>query len=153
MQDAINTKLHSGFHFNQAVEGVHAIDSEMPIFDKNGTFLGSVSLMFNNSQFFGRILAPFQIEGNSKIWVCKADDATILYETDPSQILLNRSSSMYQAYPSLLKIADSMRVERTGYGHYEFLDQSHNETMKKGCYWTTIPNKGTEMRVILTPNL
>lgn len=153
VNDTINTRLYSGSHFIKAVEGLHAIDSEMPVFDKNGTFVGMVSLLFNNSQFFGRVLAPFQLEGKSKIWVSKADDATILYETDPSQILLNKSSSMYQAYPSVLKIADRMSAERTGYGTYEFLDQSHNETIKKGCYWTTIPNRGTEMRAILTLDL
>jgi hypothetical protein len=153
VNDTINTKLYSGFHFIEAVEGLHAIDSEMPIFDKNGTFVGTVSLLFNNSQFFGRVLAPFQLAGKSKLWVSKADDATILYETDPSQILLNKSSSMYQNYPSVLKIADRMSADRTGYGTYEFLDQSHNETIKKGCYWTTIPNRGTDMRVILTLDL
>jgi hypothetical protein len=134
----------------QAVEGSFAIDSEMPVFDENGTFMGTVSLMFNNSQFFRRVLAPFQPGGNSKIWVTKADDATILYETDPTQILLNKSSAIFQAYPSILELADRMSMERTGYGTYEFLDESHNKTIKKGCYWTTIPNKGTEMRLILT---
>jgi len=150
INDTINTKLYSGFYFIQAVEGSFAIDSEMPVFDENGTFMGTVSLMFNNSQFFGRVLAPFQPGGNSKIWVTKADDATVLYETDPTQILLNKSSAIFQTYPSILELADRMSMERTGYGTYEFLDESHNETIKKGCYWTTIPNKGTEMRVIIT---
>jgi hypothetical protein len=150
VNDTINTKLYRGFYFIEAVEGFHALDSEMPIFDRNGTFMGTVSVLLNNSQFFGRVLAPFQLGGNSKIWVSKADDATILFETDPSQILLNKSSSMYQAYPSILKLADRMSIKRTGYGTYEFLDASHNETIEKGSYWTTIPNKGTEMRVILT---
>lgn len=153
VNDTINSRLYSGFHLIKAVEGLHAIDSEMPVFDKNGTFVGMVSFLFNNSQFFGRVLAPFQLAGKSKIWVSKADDATILYETDPSQILLNKSSSMYQAYPSVLKIADRMSAERTSSGTYEFLDQSHNETIKKGCYWTTIPNEGSEMRAILTLDL
>jgi hypothetical protein len=153
VNDTINTRLYSGFHFIKAVEGLYAIDSEMPIFDKNGTFVGTVSLMFNNSQFFGRVLAPFQPSENSKIWVSKADDGTILYETDPTQLLLNRSSSLYQDYPEILKLFDRMSIERTGYGTYEFLDQSHGETIKKGCYWTTIPNRGTEMRLILTLEL
>lgn len=153
VNDTINNRLYSGFHFIKAVEGLHAIDSEMPVFDKNGTFVGMVSILFNNSQLFGRVLAPFQLAGKSKIWVSKADDATILYETDPSQILLNKSAPMYKAYPSILKLADRMSAERTGFGTYEFLDQSHNETIKKGCYWTTIPNKGTEMRIILTLDL
>ena len=78
---------------------------------------------------------------------------TILYETDPTQVLLNRSSSMYQDYPELLELFNRMSVERTGYGTYEFLDQSHMETTKKGCYWTTIPNRGTEMRLVLTLEL
>ncbi|MBN1234493.1 MAG: cache domain-containing protein [Methanotrichaceae archaeon] len=153
VNDTINTRLYSGFHFIKAVEGLYAIDSEMPIFDKNGTFVGTVSLMFNNSQFFGRVLAPFQPSGNSKIWVSKADDGTILYETDPTQVLLNKSSPMYQDYPELLKLFNRMSIERTGYGTYEFLDQSHGETIKKGCYWTTIPNRGTEMRLVLTLEL
>lgn len=153
VNDTLNTKLYSGFHFINAVEGLYAIDSEMPVFDQNGTFIGTVSLMFNNSQFFGRVLAPFQNDGNSKIWVSKADDGTILYETDPSQILLNKSSTMYQDYPELLELSDRMSAERTGYGTYEVLDQSHGEMIKKGCYWITIPNEGTEMRIVLTLQL
>jgi hypothetical protein len=150
VNDTLSTRLYSGFHFIKAVEGLYAIDSEMPVFDRGGTLIGTVSFMFNNSQFFGRVLAPFQPGGNSKIWVSRADDGTILYETDPSQILLNKSSAVYQDYPELLEIFDRMSAERTGYGTYEFLDQSHGETIKKGCYWTTIPNRGTEMRIALT---
>jgi hypothetical protein len=153
VNDTINTKLYSGFHFIKAVEGLYAIDSEMPVFDKNGTFMGTVSLMFNNSQFLGRVLAAFQPTGNSNIWVSKADDGTILFDTDPTQVLLNKSSSLYQDYPELLKLFNRMSVERTGYETYEFLDESHGETIKKGCYWTTIPNRGTEMRLVLTLEL
>lgn len=150
VNDTINAKLYSGFYFIESVEGPYGIDSEMPVFDVNGTFLGTVSLMFNGSQFFERVLAPFQPLGDSKMWVSKADDGTILYETDPSQILLNKSSSLYRDFPSLLELMDRMSAERTGYETYEFLDQSHDETIKKGCYWTTIPNQGTEMRLAFT---
>jgi hypothetical protein len=149
----INTRLWSGFTFIKAVEGMYAIDSEMPVFDKAGTFMGTVSFMFNESQFFGRVLAPFQRGESSKIWVIKTDDPTVLYETDPSQILLNKSSQAYQSYPAVLALIDRLSAERTGYGTYEFLDQSHTKTVKRGCYWTTIPTKGTEMRLILTLDL
>ena len=153
INNTINTKLYSGFHLIKAVEGVYAIDSEMPVFDRNGTFIGTVSFMFNNSKFFEKGLSPFQPGGNSKIWVSKADDAMIIYDTDPSQILLNESSPVYQNYPELLVLSDRMSVERTGYGTYQFLDQSHGEAIKKGCYWTTIPNQGTQMRIVLTLEL
>ena len=153
INNTINTRLFSGFHLIKAVEGVCAIDSEMPVFDRNGIFIGTVSFMFNSSQFFESVLAPLQPGGNSKIWVSKADDATILYDTDPQQILLNKSSPMYQNYPELLVLSDRMNIERTGYGTYMFLDQSHGETIEKGCYWTTIPNKGTQMRLVLTLEL
>jgi hypothetical protein len=153
VNDTINTRMYSGFHFIRAVEGLHAIDSEMPVFDRNGTFMGTVSLMFNSSQFFGSVLEAFQPSGNSNIWVSKADDATILFDTDPSQALFNRSSSLYQDFPELLKLFDRMSVERTGYEAYEFLDESHAETIKKGCFWTTIPNRGTQMRLVLTLEL
>jgi hypothetical protein len=153
VNDTINTKLYSGFYFIKAVEGLHAIDSEMPVFDKNGTFIGTVSLMFNSSQFLGNVLAAFQPAGNSNIWVSKADDATILFDTDPTLALFNKSSPLYQDYPELLELFDRMTVERTGYETYEFLDESHAKTTKKGCYWTTIPNRGTEMRLVLTLEL
>ncbi len=153
VNDTLNTRQYSGFHFINAVEGFSAIDAEMPVFDRNGTFIGTVSLLFNSSQFFGRVLAPFQPGGDSKLWVSKADDGTILYETDPSQILLNISSPIYQDYPQLLALLEKMISERTGYGTYEFLDQSHGVTIKKGCYWATIPNKGTDMRLVLTLKL
>jgi hypothetical protein len=153
VNDTINTRIYSGFYFIKAVEGLHAIDSEMPVFDRNGTFIGTVSLMFNSSQFFGSVLKSFQPAGNSNIWVSKTDDATILFDTDPTQALFNRSSSLYQDYPELLKLFDRMSIERTGYEAYEFLDESHAETIEKGCYWTTIPNRGTQMRLVLTLEL
>jgi len=153
VNNTINTRMHSGFHFIKAVEGLQAIDSEMPVFDSNGIFIGTVSLMFNSSRFFGSVLKPFQPAGDSNIWVCKADDATILFDTDPTQALFNRSSSLYQDYPELLRLFDRMSMQRTGYEAYEFLDESHAETIKKGCYWTTIPNRGTQMRLVLTLEL
>lgn len=153
INDTIKTKLYSGFRFINAVEGQYGIDAEMPVFDRNGAFLGTVSLMFNSSEFFGRVLAPYQPGGDSKIWVSKADDGTILYETDSSQMFLNKSSAMYQDYPELLKLFDRMTSERTSYGTYEFLDESHGEAIRKGCYWTTIPNKGMDMRIVLTIKL
>jgi hypothetical protein len=153
VNDTITTKLYSGFHFINAVEGLYAIDSEMPVFDKNGSLIGTVSLLFNQSQFFTRILDPLLVDRKYKMWVGKADDATILYETDSSQILLNRSSPLYQDYPTLLKLFDRMISERTGHGTYEFLDQSREKIIRKGCYWTTIPNKGTEMRLVIRLDL
>jgi hypothetical protein len=149
----INTRLWSGFTFIKSMEGVYAIDSEMPVFDRQGTFIGAVSFMFNASQLFGRVLAPFQSGNSYKIWVMATEDGTVLYETDSSQILSNTSLSAYQSYPAMLALADRACAERTGYGTYEFLDQSHMEIIRKGCYWTTIPNKGTEMRLVLTLNL
>ena len=153
VNDTINTRMYSGFHFIRAVEGLHAIDSEMPVFDRKGTFMGTVSLMFNSSQFLGNVLKAFQPAGNSNIWVCKSDDATILFDTDPTQALFNRSSSLYQDYPELLSLFDRMSIERIGFETYEFLDESHDETIKKGCYWTTIPNRVTQMRLVLTLEL
>jgi hypothetical protein len=153
VNDTITTRLYSGFHFINAVEGLYAIDSEMPVFDKNGSLIGTVSLLFNQSQFFTRILNPLLVDGKYKMWVGKADDATILYETDSSQILLNKSSPLYQDYPTLLELFDRMISERTGYGTYEFLDQSREKIIRKGCYWTTIPNKGTEMRLVIRLDL
>jgi hypothetical protein len=114
VNDTITTGLYSGFHFIKAVEGFYAIDSEMPVFDKNGTLIGTVSILFNQTQFFTRVLDPFVTDGKYKMWVGKADDATILYETDSSQILLNRSSPLYQDYPTLLELFDRMSHERTG---------------------------------------
>jgi hypothetical protein len=55
-----------------------------------------------------------------------------------------------RAEVTFFPVCGRMSAERTGYGTYEFLDQSHMETVKKGCYWTTIPNKGTEIRLTLT---
>ncbi|MDD4652926.1 MAG: hypothetical protein PHQ34_11940 [Methanothrix sp.] len=153
VNDTIRTGMYSGIHFINAVEGFQAIDSEMPVFDRNGTIIGTVSLMFNSSQFFGNVLKSFQPTGNSNIWVSRADDATILFDTDPSQAFFNKSSSLYQDYPELLSLFDRMSLERTGYQTYDFLDEVHSKIIKKGCYWTTIPNRGTEMRLVLTLEL
>lgn len=115
--------------------------------------LGLSAFCLTTASFFDNVLSFFQPGGNSKIWIARADDATKLYDTDPSQILLNKSSQIYQNYPQLLELSNRISMERTGYGTYEFLDQSHGETIRKGCYWTTIPNNGMQMRIILTLDL
>lgn len=153
VNDTISTGIYSGIYLIDAVEGLKAIDSEMPVFDGNGTLIGTVSLLFNSSQFFGNVLKPFQPAGNSNIWVSRADDATILFDTDTSQAFFNKSSSLYQDYPELLNLFDRMSLERTGFQTYDFLDEAHSRSIKKGCYWTTIPNRGTEMRIVLTLEL
>jgi len=139
-----------GFAMITTLEGFYALLVSDPVFNENGQFIGVAGILINSTEFFGSILAPRQPEEKAEFWIMRAEDGRVLYDTDVTQIGLTLSDPLFQQFPELQNLGKRVERERTGYGTYEFFDQDHKNIVKKGVYWTTLANKGDEIRLMLT---
>lgn len=154
IKELFASKVGAGYDFIKTIEGSGALNIAEPVFDEQGQLVGAVSLLINASDLFHRTLAPFQPStGNAKLWIMQAENGRVLYDTDASQIGLTLSDPVYRSFPQLLELGRRVSRERTGFGSYEFFDQDHRKTIKKGVYWTTLANPGVEIRLLLTVEL
>jgi hypothetical protein len=143
------TKRPVGIAYIKTIEGFYAVDFAAPVFDGNGCLIGATTILINATRFLDRILAPYQPE-NAKIWAM-LPNGFILYETDPSQIGLNAfEDPVFKQFPDLMALVDRIRTDVSGYGTYEFYNDQHNQTVRKGLYWTTIYNQREPIRLMLT---
>jgi hypothetical protein len=140
----------AGFALIKTVEGSYALLVSDPVFNERGQFIGMACILINSTEFFSSILAPRQPEEKAKFLVMMAEDGRVLYEADASQIGVTLSDPMFLQFPELLNLGRRAAQERTGYGTYEFFDQDHKKNVKKRVYWTTLANKGDEIRLMLT---
>ncbi len=139
-----------GMAYIKTVEGFYAVDFAAPVFDGKGCLIGATTTLINATEFFGRILAPYQPKSGGKIWVMRPADGLVLYDTDASQIGMNLEAPMFKQFPDLMALADRIMVESSGYGTYEFYNDQHTQKIKKGLYWTTIYHQGEPIRLLLT---
>jgi hypothetical protein len=140
----------AGMAYIKTVEGFYAADFAAPVFDESGCIIGATTILINVTEFLGQILAPYQPENGMKIWAMQPD-GFILYETDASQIGLNAfEDPMFRQFPDLIALVERIRMDSSGYGTYEFYNDQHTQTVKKGLYWTTIYHQGAPIRLMLT---
>lgn len=144
------TRRPAGMAYIKTIEGFYAADFAAPVFDENGCLVGATTILINSTEFLDHILAPYQPENGAKIWAM-LPNGFILYETDTSQIGLNAfEDPMFRQFPDLIAIAERVRTDSSGYGTYEFYNNQHKQTVKKGLYWTTIYHQGEPIRLMLT---
>jgi hypothetical protein len=150
IKDLFATKRPVGMAYIKTIEGFHAADFAVPVFDENGCLMGATTILINATKFLGHVLTPYQPGNGSKIWVMQPD-GFILYETDASQIGLNAfEDPMIRQFPDLIALVERISTDLSGYGTYEFYNDQHTQTVKKGLYWTTIYHQGEPIRLMLT---
>ncbi len=144
------TKRPVGMAYIKTVEGFYAADFAAPVFDENGCLIGATTILINATEFLGHVLAPYQQKNGTKIWAT-LPNGFILYETDANQIGLNAfEDPIFRQFPDLIALAERIRMDSSGYGTYEFYNDQHTQTVKKGLYWTTIYHQGEPIRLMLT---
>jgi len=144
------SKNPAGFALIKTVEGFYALLDSDPVFNESGQFIGMACILINSTELFETVLAPRQPEEKAKFWIMRAEDGRVLYEADASQIGVTLSDPMFLQFPQLLNLGKRAAQERSGYGTYEFFDHEHKKIVKKSVYWTTLANKGDEIRLMLT---
>lgn len=104
----------------RSIEGDDAVDAEYPIFNAEGRFIGSVSIMFKPERFLREIIQPL-IKGTPlSISVIDLTGRT-LYESDPEQIGLNIfTSEVFQPYTEFAELARKIVATAQGDGVYRF---------------------------------
>ena len=130
------------------VEGFLGFDLEHPIFDENGEFIGSLSVL-TEPNFFDRIISQKVANFPVEMWIMQKD-GTIIYDVNEEEIGQNLfTDEIYAPYKSLIKLARKMSITPQGSGEYSFLDKKLDKTVEKKIIWATIAMHGTEFRLAL----
>jgi hypothetical protein len=131
-----------------SVEGFAAVDAEYPVTAPDGSFLGSVSLLFKPEKFLGDMIRPLVQGMPMDVWAMEKG-GLILYDADPPQIGLNLfRSPRYEPYPSLLELGRIIAREPSGEGTYTFPDRTTKKAVVKTAYWQTVSIYGTDWRLV-----
>jgi hypothetical protein len=150
IKELFATKRPAGLAYIRTIEGFHAMDFAVPVFNEKGCLIGATTILINNTRFFGRVLSHYEQGNGTKIWVMQPD-GFILYETDSSQIGLNAfDAPIFKQFPDLTALAKSVSTESSGYGAYEFYNDQHTQVVKKELYWVTVYHQGEPIRLMLT---
>lgn len=133
----------------RSVEGYDAVDAESPIFNPEGHFLGSVSVMFKPERFLGEIIQPLVKGAPLDISVMDLEGRT-LYDSDPSQIGLNIfTSAVFQPYTEFVQLARKIAATPQGNGVYRFKKENlAGDDVDKKAYWTNISLYGVDWRMV-----
>lgn len=130
------------------VEGFVSIDLEHPVFDSDGKFTGSVSILIK-PDFFAKVIEPKVYNFPLEMLVLQTD-GTIVYDFNEEEIGKNTfTDPMFEDFPSLIEIAHKVVRKSDGQGQYHFLDKFLEQTVNKEIIWTTIGLHGTEYRLAL----
>lgn len=130
-------------------EGDDAVDAEYPIFNPEGRFTGSVSVLFKPEKFLGEIVQPLVKGTPLGISVMDLGGRT-LYDRDPAQIGLNIfTSPVFQPYPEIVQLARSIAATARGDGVYCFKQEDlTGPDVNKKAYWTSVSLYGVEWRLV-----
>jgi hypothetical protein len=118
-----------------------------PMFDAEGTFIGSVSTLFHVPDLMDAILP----RGSDLTFTLMQLDGTIIYDTDKAQIGMNAlKGEDYAAFPELQATARRMEAESSGHSYHSyFVDLEGKRVVKKSCRWTTVGIHGASWRLAI----
>ncbi len=132
------------------VEGFDGAAIVAPIFNQNGTIIGSVSVIFDPTVLLNAKIAPLVKDKAYSVTAMQLNSRSI-YDTDPAQIgKVLFTDPLYASYTELLALGHNVAEESSGYGTYSFpISAGSTQAEQKECYWTTIGAYGTEWRLAL----
>lgn len=132
----------------KAVEGFHAVDVEYPVSAPDGSYLGSVSLLFKPEKFLGDIVKPLVKGTPVDIWVMEKE-GRILYDGKAGEIGLNLfKAKLYRPYTDLIRLGKRISVKPEGSGGYWFLDGRGKKKVRKNADWATASLYGADWRLV-----
>ncbi|KIH76886.1 hypothetical protein SAMN05660860_00688 [Geoalkalibacter ferrihydriticus] len=133
----------------RSVEGYDAVDAEYPIFNAEGRFIGSVSVLFKPERFLGEIIQPL-VKGTPLAVTVIDVEGRILYAIDPAQIGLNIfTSEVFQPYTDLVQLVRKIVATPEGHGIYRFKREYLTaEDVDRTAFWTSASLYGVDWRLI-----
>lgn len=132
------------------VEGFTASDMEVPVFDGNGTFTGSVSVTLDMERLIQGKADLLGLPEGFQV-TCLQDDGLEVYDTDADQIGRNLfTDPAYQNYTETLDFMRGMLQSSSGYGTYEYYQTLESrELVGKEVYWTSIGMHGASWTLLV----
>lgn len=125
------------------VEGFMASDMEIPVFDGNGTFIGSISVTLDIEGIIRDKVEALGLSVGYQI-TCLQDDGLEVYDTDEDQIGRNLfTDPAYENYTETLDFMHEMLRSSNGYGTYEYYQTLESqELVTKEVYWSSFGMHG-----------
>lgn len=132
------------------VEGFYGVVMVAPIFNVNGTFVGSLSLVIQPSELLKSAIAP-AVEGTPYSMWAMQTNGTLLYDPDPVQQGKNLfTDPIYVNYPTVQAFTRHVADEQAGYGTYEYhQDTVAGNLVSKEAFWATAGIYGTQWRLVI----
>lgn len=132
------------------VEGFEAADMQVPVFDHENMFIGSVSVTLNLQEMLEDIVKE-DLAGTVFQFTCLQTDGAELYDTDEGQIGRNLfTDPIYQNYTETLAFMHQVVQASQGHGTYQYYRSvASGELVNKEVYWSSFGIHGTEWRLLV----
>ena len=131
-------------------EDLYGIDVEWPVFNKNGEWKGSLSILIEPYEFFGKIIKENLKNTDYEIWLMQ-QDGTIIYDIDRVEINANLfEEGIYSDYKELQDLGKQIINQKEGHGTYTYLETGSNVAVSKEAYWSTLNFQGNNWKVVIT---
>jgi len=132
------------------VEGFAASDFEVPVFDGEGRFNGSVSVTLDISGMMMELVER-HLDLDRFQFTCLQIDGTESYDTDDSQIGRNLfTDPAYQNHTAVLETMERVVTEGQGYATYRYYRTlGSEELVDKETYWASTGMFGASWRLMV----
>jgi hypothetical protein len=135
------------------VEGFPGIVMVAPVFNADGQFIGSLSIVFQPYELIHPIIAD-SIQGVYTIYALQGN-GTLIYDAGSEQGKNIFTDPDYQGYTELQTFIHKVVDTQSGYGTYSYYDdlQASRPLVSKEGYWTTIGIYNTDWRLVIARTL
>lgn len=133
----------------QLVEGFPGIVMVAPVFNSNGLFIGSLSIVFLPYELIHPIVKD-SVQGIYTIYALQKN-GTLIYDDSPEQGKNVFTDDEYQGYTELQAFIHNVVNMQSGYGTYSYFDDlsPSRPLVNKEAFWTTIGIHNTEWRLVI----
>lgn len=144
VQRMIFTRMPVMSQVFRMVEGFMASDLQMPVFDPDGRFIGSLSVTLDIEGMIRERAEALGLSPGFQI-TCLQDDGLEVYDTDEAQIGRNLfTDPAYADHTATLEFMHQVLGSSSGYGTYEYYDSLESGNLvTKESFWTDFGMHGT----------
>ncbi len=144
VQRMISTRMPVMSQVFRMVEGFMASDMQMPVFDQEGRFIGSLSVTLDIEVMIRERAEALGLSSGFQI-TCLQDDGLEVYDTDAAQIGRNLfTDPAYANYTETLEFMHQMLGSSSGYGTYEYYETLESgKVVTKEVFWSDFGMHGT----------
>lgn len=133
----------------QTVEGVAAIDLEHPVIGSDGTYRGSVSVIFQPWVLIGTCVHDLVAGMPVGTWAMQPD-GTIIYDADSKEVgRILFTDPKYRRFAELLRLGRRIAAQSEGDGSYSYFNAATSRVIRKNAWWVSLSLHGTAWRLAI----